>query len=1127
MRKLSDVDFINYITEYDIILLNETWLTKKDNFNFEIQGYTCEHIFGNKSAGAKKGRFSGGISIYYKNCFKDKIKVIEKNQSGVMWLKILKEVFSFDQDVYICVAYIPPSGSKVLRSQDLDLFEQLELDIIRYKRLGKVFLTGDFNSRTANESDCLDFDKYLDDEDIFLNDIILQPRVNSDHVLDTHGRHLLLLCQTSGLLIANGRSHEDCNVGGHTFISLNGMSTVDYLLANPFDIQCLSGFKILNFNEFSDHAPIFFSFSGSLPRKLTTMRNTQTELKIVYDESKLSTFRSELMNNNEALQRMTDSVDNCPLDSVVNSFTDFIYATSAVVYGKEKPIKETTDSKCSQNKWFNKQCSEAKKEFKKTRNIFLRDKNTTNRQKFVSARTKYNRIKRLAKQNHKMKEGQNICAMAKKQPRKFWKAIKRKFRSKSTQSKTLTAEDLFKYFKTVFGDDMDNPSEPPPPSTQHPPRPDPPYTTHPELDAEITEAELKEAVFHQKNNKSPGIDNLSSELFKISFDIISPFLLKLYNRVFRNGEYPSAWGEGIIVPIFKGGNIDEAQNYRGITLVNTLAKIYSQILLNRVTKWSEKENKLSQNQFGFQRGKSTVDCIFTLYSIISKTLHSGEKLFCAFIDYEKAFDKIDRSLLWQKLVSEHVSTKLVQAISSMYSVVKSCIRYRSSLSGFFSSHIGLKQGDPSSPLMFMLFINDIVQNINADINSTFSIDEFQLFMLLYADDAVVFSKSPDGLQSILNDLELYCRTWGLNINISKTKAMIFEKGRHTKYDFYLNNKKLELVTSFKYLGIHFFKNGNWFRTQKRIAEHASYALHNLFALFNQIELSISEKCRLFDTLVGSILNYSAEVIGLHEAKDIELIHTKFCRWILHVRKSTNLTGLYGELGRVPFIVIRKIRMIKYWIKLLSLGENTVPRKVYMMLKHDAANNISYNGANWAFQIKSLLDKLGLTYVWLQQGDITIPFSLIKQRILDLYKQTWYAEINNSNRLLMYSRFKHELDFENYLDFIPEKKYKIALTKFRLSSHDLAIERGRFENIQRSDRLCKYCNLGLVENEYHFLLTCPLYKDLRKKFLPNFYCHWPTLNKFDDLMLKKSKSMVLRLSKYIYFAMKLRNSTQLV
>lgn len=1196
MRKLSDVDFINYVQSYDVIFLTETWLTKTVNFNCDIQGYTCEHIFGNKSAGVKKGRFSGGISIYYKNCFKDKIKVLEKNQSGLMWIKISKDVFSFVQDVYICITYIPPSGSKVLKSQDVDLFEQLELGVTKYKHLGKVFITGDFNSRTSSESDCLDFDKYLDDEDIFLNDIVLQPRVNSDHVLDTHGRRLLLLCQISGLLIANGRVHEDSNIGEHTFVSLNGLSTVDYLLANPLDILCLSNFKILNFNEFSDHAPLFFSMPCDIPQKPVREQNSRAELKIVLDESKADIFRSELVNNNETLLRLTGCVDNCPVDSVVSSFTDYMYATTALVYGKELQVKENSFSNCTQNKWFNHQCSEAKSEYKKARNIFMRHKNDTIRQRFVSARTKFNRIKRNAKQNYKQKEGKHICDMAKKQPRKFWKAIKRKFKSNPTQSETLSADDLLTHFKKVFCDGDDAPagtphnpitippqwqhsyrtnsqshtpqtqlsprpdsqtphpphnqdprpdSQNPPPSSQLSPQPDsnprfpitPPQSQpsdrpdsqrviHIELDAEITEAELKEAVFHQKNNKCPGPDNLKSELFKISFDIISPFLLKLYNRLFRNGEYPRAWGDGIIVPIFKSGNIDEAHNYRGITLINILAKIYSQILLNRLTKWSEKENKLSQNQFGFQKGKSTIDCIFAFYSILSKTLHSGEKLYCAFIDYEKAFDKIDRNLLWQKLASEHVSTKLVRAISSMYAVVKSCIRYKSSLSGFLSSHIGLKQGDPSSPMMFMMFINDTTQYINSDFNSIFTIDEFQLFMLLYADDAVVFAKSPDALQSILNDLELYCRTWGLKINTSKTKAMIFEKGRHTIFDFYLNNTKLELVNSFKYLGIHFFKNGNLFRTQKRIAEHASYALHNLFSLFNQIELPISEKCKLFDTLVGSILNYGGEVIGSAEAKNIELIHTKFCRWILHVRKSTNLTGLYGELGRVPFIVTRKIRMINYWNKLLNLDENSVPKRIYMMLKNDADNNITYSGANWAFRIKSLLNELGLTYVWLQQNERIIPFSLIKQRILDCYKQSWYANINNSNRLLMYSRFKHDFAFENYLDFIQEKKFKIALTKFRLSSHDLAIERGRFENVNRDNRLCKHCNLNMVENEYHFLLVCPLYRDLRKKYLQNYYCHWPTLNKFDDLMRRNSKSTVLNLSKFLHFATKLRNSLQL-
>ena len=104
----------------------------------------------------------------------------------------------------------------------------------------------------------------------------------------------------------------------------------------------------------------------------------------------------------------------------------------------------------------------------------------------------------------------------------------------------------------------------------------------------------------------------------------------------------------------------------------------------------------------------------------------------------------------------------------------------------------------------MLFINDMVQNINTNLDDIFTIDELQLFLLLCADDAVVFAKSPEALQLILNDIESYCTLWGLKINTRKIKAMIFEKGRHTHFDFYLDNVKLELVDSFKYLGIHFF-----------------------------------------------------------------------------------------------------------------------------------------------------------------------------------------------------------------------------------------------------------------------------------------------------------------------------------
>ena len=123
--------------------------------------------------------------------------------------------------------------------------------------------------------------------------------------------------------------------------------------------------------------------------------------------------------------------------------------------------------------------------------------------------------------------------------------------------------------------------------------------------------------------------------------------------------------------------------------------------------------------------------------------------------------------------------------------------------------------------------------------------------------------------------------------------MIFEKGRN-HYDFYIYNTVIKLVDSFKYLGITLFKNSNWYRSQKCIAQHASFALFDLFTVFNNIDLRIPQKCKLFDSLVGSVLNFGAEIWGNHEATDIELIHTKFLRRILGVKKSTNLTALYGE-----------------------------------------------------------------------------------------------------------------------------------------------------------------------------------------------------------------------------------------
>ena len=152
----------------------------------------------------------------------------------------------------------------------------------------------------------------------------------------------------------------------------------------------------------------------------------------------------------------------------------------------------------------------------------------------------------------------------------------------------------------------------------------------------------------------------------------------------------------------------------------------------------------------------------------------------------------------------------------------------------------------------------------------------------------------------------------------------------------------------------------------------------------------------------------------------------------------------------------------------------------------------------------------------------IFFPEIKQSILDQYYQSWYSDINNSQRLASYSRIKHSFESESYLDNISERKYKIALSKFRLSSHNLEIETGRYNSKPRSERIYRLCQMNVVEDEFHFLLTCETYTNLRRNYFKPYYCRWPTLNKFDRLMTNTSTTKILNLSKYISFESELRN-----
>ena len=116
--------------------------------------------------------------------------------------------------------------------------------------------------------------------------------------------------------------------------------------------------------------------------------------------------------------------------------------------------------------------------------------------------------------------------------------------------------------------------------------------------------------------KSPGPDGIEIEMFKSTLGQILPFLKTLFNDVYDRGEVPADWCESIICPIFKSGSKREPQNYRGISLMNSISKIFNGILTARVQKWAEENNVLDESQAGFRRGFSTIDNIFSLHAMI-------------------------------------------------------------------------------------------------------------------------------------------------------------------------------------------------------------------------------------------------------------------------------------------------------------------------------------------------------------------------------------------------------------------------------------------------------------------------------------------------------------------------------
>lgn len=178
---------------------------------------------------------------------------------------------------------------------------------------------------------------------------------------------------------------------------------------------------------------------------------------------------------------------------------------------------------------------------------------------------------------------------------------------------------------------------------------------------------------------------------------------------------------------------------------------------------------------------------------------------------------------------------------------------------------------------------------------------------------------------------------------------------------------------------------------------------------------------------------------------------------------------------------------------------------------------------WAGHIKNLLFSCNLHEFWDAQiiPDVKAFIKLFVTRFKERLYLDWFGEISTLDKLDSYRSYKTDLQQEHYLFVINITSHRIALSRFRCSSHCLKIETDRKNEIDRNERLCDLCDLGVVENEYHFLLVCPFFKTLRNTYIPQFYTSSPSHEKFISLMKSHSKDTLQRLAAYLFHALKLR------
>lgn len=847
-------------SKISVIALTETWLTDEVSQLYTIKGY-------NLITNNRKNKIGGGIALYINEKFNYNIINVATVMCDYMESLFVEMILpSFGKCAFGCL-YKPPNANNNAFLTRFDTLISNDLNNFSTK-----ILAGDFNL------------------DLIKNDTHKQTN------------------DFTSLLISNG------------FQPLIKFPT----RITEYSATCIDNFFIYSENvivdmksciivsSISDHYPIAFSFLCSAGAKPWAFYET--------DHNTVKKFDAQKCNNILSAYDWHYFQSECQIGEPSKMYDIFSKILTQAITESTLVTRRST-RKTPKLPWLSTGLLHSVAEKHSLYKAFAKNPTTANRQAYNSYRNKLKSLIRLAKRNYfqaKFLRSTNNCKAT-------WKIIN-EILHKTNKSVTINeiiqnnnsytkpqdiANILNEYFVNI-GPNLSQQIIANPASTQTFER----YLTNvksPPNSCVFYNTDCKEIIEILKGfepKKSCGYDNIQMSTLKLLANSIAQPICSLSNSMFRTSIFPDSLKIAKVVPIFKSGSKVDPCNYRPISLLPAVSKIFEKLIYKRLYSYLEKNNLLIDNQYGFKRNHSTTLAVLDLVDKVTTALEKKQSALGIFLDLSKAFDCIDHSILIKKLNHYGIRGHSLNLLIHYLSRRKQFVAVNGSVqSDIVNVTTGLPQGSILGPLFFIIFINDITQASKL------------LEFIIFADDTnlLLTHQNHEILHSLANaelkNINLWFQLNKLTLNVTKSNFIIFSCTNKHPEQISIGNIPLKEVTETKFLGVMIDSKMNWEAHIKHVCKKISPKIGLLHKIKHLLTPSLMLK--LYYAFIHTHLTYSVIAWGNADNKHIGKITVLQNRVIRLARtdKSQKTITLYKDNKCLTFRDIVKMQSNMFMFKL--------------------------------------------------------------------------------------------------------------------------------------------------------------------------------------------------------------------